>query len=243
MFRPVKPNRAFEDVVTQIQGAILQGGLKPGDRLQGERHLREIFQVSRGTLREALRTLEQKKLIQIKTGTKGGAIVCHMDTQPMSESLDLLLRYQRISLRELAEFREAIEGLVAAMAAKKVKKTELKCLMDSLDSIRKYLGERELRWDEILAEDKKFHLSIASLIGNRIFESILSTIYENIYGYFDRFLPMERETLETLYQDLCKITQALREKNATKAHTLAQTHVRRFTQMVGDKKLLKQDKP
>jgi DNA-binding FadR family transcriptional regulator len=89
MFKQAKQNRAFEDVIFQIQEAILQRSLKVGDKLPSERNLREIFKVSRGTLREALRALEQKKLIQIKTGVKGGAIVCHMDTKLMSESLDL----------------------------------------------------------------------------------------------------------------------------------------------------------
>jgi len=121
MFRQAKPNRTFEDVVSQIQEAILQGSLKPGDKLQSERQLREIFRVSRGTLREALRTLEQKGLINIKTGVQGGAIVCPVDTKLMSESLDLLLQHQKISLRELAEFREEVEGLLAARSAQKAK--------------------------------------------------------------------------------------------------------------------------
>lgn len=232
MFRPVKPNRAFEDIVAQIQESILEGKLNPGDQLPAERHLREVFGVSRGTLREALRTLEQKKLIQIKPGVKGGAIVRPLDTQPMSESLELLLRYQRITLRELAEFRETMEGLVAALVARRARKGSLKPLEDLLESIRRHLGEKEPPWDEILAEDKKFHLYVVGLAQNRIFVSILHTVYDNIHEYLDRFLPRDAKTLHSLYGDLCEIVQALRERDGPRAQELVERHVRRFTRIV-----------
>ena len=122
MFLQAKQNRAFEDIILQIQEAILQRKLNVNDRLPSERKLQGIFKVSRGTLREALRALEQKGLITIKTGVQGGAVICPIDTKQMSKSLDLLLRHQKISLRELAEFREAVEGFVAAKAAQKAKK-------------------------------------------------------------------------------------------------------------------------
>jgi DNA-binding FadR family transcriptional regulator len=133
MFKQAKKNRAFEDVISQIQESIFQGRLKEGDKLPGERKLREIFKISRGTLREALRALEQKGLITIKTGVRGGAFICPVDNKLMSESLDLLLRDQKITLKELAEFREAVEGLIAAKAAQKAKKVDLRQLNNILE--------------------------------------------------------------------------------------------------------------
>ena len=65
LFRVARQNRIFRDVVEQIQEAIIQGRLKVGDRLPAERELKEMLQTSRGTLREALRVLEQKGLIEI----------------------------------------------------------------------------------------------------------------------------------------------------------------------------------
>lgn len=96
MFKHASQNRTFENVIFQIQESILEGKLKQGEKLPSERNLREIFKVSRGTLMEALRALEQKKLIEIKTGVNGGAFVRQVDTLQISESLDLLLRYQKI---------------------------------------------------------------------------------------------------------------------------------------------------
>ena len=116
MFQKAKQNRIFQNVVAQIQEAILSGDLKTGDTLPPERALREMFQVSRGTLREALRVLEQRGLIEIKLGMSGGAVVKALTTREVSRSLDLLIRYQRVSLRDLAEFREGVEGIVAGLA-------------------------------------------------------------------------------------------------------------------------------
>jgi len=61
-------SRKFENVILQIQDAILRGRLNPGDKLARERKLREVFEVSRSTLREALRTIENKGLITIRGG-------------------------------------------------------------------------------------------------------------------------------------------------------------------------------
>ena len=105
MFRQARQSRIFEDVIDQIQEAILTGELSVGDKLPAERNLKEMFRTSRGTLREALRVLEQKGLITIKTGTNGGAIVKCPTTDQITESLTLLLRYEKVSLRDLAEFR------------------------------------------------------------------------------------------------------------------------------------------
>jgi DNA-binding FadR family transcriptional regulator len=232
MFKRAKQNRTFENVIVQIQEAILQKRLKEGDKLPSERNLRETFQVSRGTLREALRALEQKGLIRIKTGVRGGAIVCPIDTRQMSESLDFLLRYRKISLRELAEFREEVEGLVAAKAAQKAKKEDVKQLNISLESMKAHLDATEFNWSEIIKEDNKFHLSLAQIAGNRIFESVLCTIYENIYPYFDRYLSKERGLMEKNYQDLCKIAEAIKKRNSNKARVLVQDHVRRFNLMM-----------
>ncbi len=88
-FKKSKPTRIFQDVVDQIQRAIIDGSLKPGDVLPSEMKLKEMFSTSRGTIREALRILEQKGLVDIKTGVGGGAIIKTVDTEKIAEGLDL----------------------------------------------------------------------------------------------------------------------------------------------------------
>jgi len=176
--------------------------------------------------------LEQKKLIQIKTGAGGGTVICPVNIQPVSDSLDLLLRYQKISLRELAEFREAVEGLVAARAALKAKKEDINQLNAILESIKKHLDSGMFEWDEIMREDSKFHLYLATIAGNRVFESVLFTIYDNINRYFNQFLPRTNRIFLNIYKDLFNITQAIKERDSNKALAIVQNHVKKFNRMM-----------
>jgi len=121
MFEKVKPIRVYEVVAEQIQDAILSGKFKPGERLLSERNLIKEFDISRRTLREALRVLEHKGLIEIKTGMKGGAVVRQLNTEQMSESLAMLIRSGKASLPNLTEFRWDLEGVVASRAAAKAR--------------------------------------------------------------------------------------------------------------------------
>lgn len=78
MFNAIDPNRTFQDIVDQIQDAILRGEIAPGEKLLPERELRLMFSISSDTLREVLRVLEQKRLIEIQRIVGGGAIVRHV---------------------------------------------------------------------------------------------------------------------------------------------------------------------
>lgn len=74
----MKPRKSYEYVVEQIESAICDGALAPGERLPSEMKLKEMFDTSRGTVREALRVLEQKGLVTVRTGVKGGADQRHL---------------------------------------------------------------------------------------------------------------------------------------------------------------------
>ncbi|MFO7459835.1 MAG: FadR/GntR family transcriptional regulator [Desulfatiglandales bacterium] len=228
MFQQVKQSRVFQDVVDQIQEAILQGKIMPGSRLPAERELTDIFKASRGTLREALRVLEQKGLISIKTGVKGGAVVNQPTTHPVSESLDLLIRYQRVSLRDLAEFREGVEGMVAAMAAKRGTQEDLRKLKGLLKEAGICLKQGTAGWEAFIRIDNQIHMSLAKMAGNPVYESVLRTVYDNIHRYFDRFLPREEGVILENYKDLREIVKAVEEGRAEKASLLVQDHVSRF---------------
>jgi DNA-binding FadR family transcriptional regulator len=232
MFREAKQNRIFQDVVDQIQDAILQGTLKPGDKLPPERELKEIFGASRGTLREALRILEQKGLVTIRTGVAGGAVVNALTTDQVSESLDLLIRYQKVSLKDLGEFREGVEGIVAGLAVERVKKKDIQHLKKLLADAKTHLDEGASGWDEFIQVDNQLHMALARISGNPIYESVLQTIYDNIHRYFDQFLPREEELLKENYKDLCEIVEAVENGQAAKVSLLVQNHVYRFNRLM-----------
>ncbi len=236
MFRQAKQSRIFQDVVGQIQDAILRGRIAPGSRLPAERELTEIFKASRGTLREALRVLEQKGLITIKTGVKGGPVVNQPTTDQVTESLDLLIRYQRVSLKELAEFREGIEGIVAGLAVQRAGRNDVRYLKKLLTEAEGYLEAGTESWDDFIRTDNRIHMALAKISRNPVYESVLQTVYDHIHRYFDRFLPREEKILRENYRDLAEIVGAVEDGDAPMAARLVQDHVCRFNRLMEGKR-------
>ena len=240
MFQTAKQTKIFQNVVEQIQEAILDGRLEAGDTLPAERELKEMFNISRGTLREALRVLEQKGLIEIKLGVGGGSVVKAIDTDQISESLGLLIRSQKVSLNHLAEFREDVEGIVAANAASAAyaasasRETgtstveQIQELKQLLEESQKCVEQGTSRRNEFIEIDKQIHLKLAQIAGNPIYTSILHSIHDNIHRYYDRFLSMEDRELQENYNDLCNIVRAAEAGDAGEARKFAQKHVQRF---------------
>ena len=228
MFTQAKQNRVFEDIISQVQEAIFRGDLKAGDRLPAERELKEIFQTSRGTLREALRVLEQKGLIEIKTGVSGGTFIKAVTSHQVSESLDLLLRSQKVSLKDLAEFREEVEGIVTGHAADLAKKEDIGVLHNILEEAGLFVDLDESNWDKFIDIDNNFHMELARIAGNHLYILVLKSIHDNINRYYNRFLTRDERIIRDSYQDMCEIVKAIEESDAARAKLLAQEHVRRF---------------
>ena len=237
MFQTAKQTKVFQDVVAQIQDAILDGRLKTGDTLPSERQLKEMFSISRGTLREALRVLEQKGLIEIKLGVGGGSVVKDVNADQISDGLGLLIRSQKVSLNHLAEFREDVEGIVAARAASRHSKKDISDLKALLSKARKCIDGGTSQRNAFIEIDKQIHLSLAQIAQNPIYLSVLHSVHDNIHRYYDRFLSMEKRELQENYQDLCDLVEAVEKGQTDQARRLARSHVRRFNQYMEKRKI------
>ncbi len=229
MFQVAKQTKIFQDVVEQIQEAIFEGRLKPGQTLPAERELKAMFNVSRGTLREALRVLEQKGLIEIRLGVGGGSMVKSIDSTQVSESIGLLIRSQNISLLHLSEFREDVEGIVAAHAAERHTYQDIELLRELLDRARECVRQGSSRCDDFIGIDKQIHMKMAVITENPLYISMLHSIHDNIHRYYERFLSMKEPELYENYQDLRKIVQAVENGQADLARKLTRDHVLRFS--------------
>jgi len=228
MFQKTNQHRVFQDLVNQIEGAILDGRLHVGDKLPPQRELVEMFQTSRASLREALRVLEQKGLIDIKLGVSGGAVIKAVDTEPVTESLALLIQHQKVSLEELAEFREGVEGNVAALAARRVTRAEIVKLKALLENARECVRTGVAAWEKFCEVDNAIHVAIAAASGNSVYGFVLRMVHGNIQKYYEAHPLKDERILKENYDDLCEIVQALEKKQATAVKSLVQGHVRRF---------------
>ena len=185
-FKKMKKIKSYQNVVDQIQSAICDGSLKDGDKLPSEMKLTKMFDTSRGTIREALRVLEQKGLISVKTGVKGGPIVKEANTIPMSESIALLISHQKVSLQHLAQFRKILEGHIAAQSALMAGKNEINQLKAILKEAKMHIKTKPSGWEEFHKMDAMFHMVLAKIAKNPLIEANLQSIHDNIQIYFNQ---------------------------------------------------------
>jgi DNA-binding FadR family transcriptional regulator len=197
--------------------------------LPAERELKDMLQVSRGTLREAFRVLEQKGLIDIKLGMGGGAVIKDPSFEPVSESLARLIRHQKVSLAHLAEFRGEVEGAVAALAALRADRQDVRNLESLLQTARDRASQGGVKSQEFLEADKEIHLKLAEISGNPIYHFVHLSVHDNIGRYYERYLTMNDDEMAENFQDLEKIIQAVKEGQAEEARKLAKAHVHRFS--------------
>ena len=114
MFKKITENRRYQKIADQILEAIFRGDLKPKDKLPSEHELASIFGVSRITVREAIRYLEQFGFLEVRQGSMGGAYIKGVDLNDMAVQMGNVLKVGNITFPHLAEARAYLEGMILA---------------------------------------------------------------------------------------------------------------------------------
>lgn len=176
IFLPAKMGRAGEDVALQIEAAILGGKIQPGESLPSERELRDQFQTGRGVIREAMRALKEKGLIEIRKGAKGGAFVKAAEVKNASESLALFLKQQAVDPEYLVEFRESLDRTIALLAAARADAEEKEWLERDAEKLASLLNSRKSDMSALVEMDRDLNIRLARMSQNPIFEWVMRAI-------------------------------------------------------------------
>lgn len=173
MFQPINQHKTADAVVDQIEELILKGILKSGDRLPAERVLSEQMHVSRPVLRDALKTLEERSLIEARQG--GGTFVCDLIGSIFSEAVVQLISRHPSAVSDYFDFRRGIEGQAAAMAAVRAAPSDISRLKDLLDQ----MDEAHENHDVILESqlDVSFHNAVGEAAHNVVMLHTLRSCY------------------------------------------------------------------
>jgi GntR family transcriptional repressor for pyruvate dehydrogenase complex len=173
MYSPVQTERLYEKIVLQIENSILSGDLKVGDQLPAERVLAEQFSVSRTAVREAVKTLREKGLIEIRSGR--GTFVTARTTGTVRQSIDLLMKFESgKDYVNLVEVREMLEPEIAALAAKRITDEFITAMTEAVE-----LMESALDNIDLFAEaDLDFHLALAEATQNPIIPILMDSIID-----------------------------------------------------------------
>ncbi|MEV0184631.1 FadR/GntR family transcriptional regulator [Streptomyces sp. NPDC050625] len=172
-----RPRKQSEIVARAITAQIISEELPEGTRLPNESTMLESFQVGRSTLREALRLLESRGVLTIRSGRDGGPIVRNPKASDLGEALTLLLQFKKVSFSEVFHAREILEPLLARLAAEHMTPEILDKLDASIERMAANLSNREIFREETL----NFHDLIASAAQSAILELIVGAL-ESVAG-------------------------------------------------------------
>lgn len=173
LFAQISHNRTASEVVQQIEMLILDGVLRDGDRLPGERDLAQDLDVSRPILREALKELEARGLLVSHHG--GGTYVADIIGQVFSKPITELISRHARATRDYLEYRRELEGLTAELAAKRATDTDQALLTRIIDDMKR--AHEDGNPEEELAADVEFHNAIGEAAHNIILLHTLRACY------------------------------------------------------------------
>lgn len=214
----VKP---YEVLVDQIRNAILSGEIGEGEALPPERELVAQTGLTRGAVREALRTLSIEGMIETRSGRFGGTIVTLPDTKDLASMLNRFVRGRRLPLRTLLEVRDAIEPPMAGLAALNRTEEQLAAIKLAHEKLVAARGDFP-RFAQI---NMNWHYAVAQASGNELLSGIF---YALVYGLNYATLAEEYDNLAT--RDIAisihaKITEAIENRDHDAARRRMQRHV------------------
>lgn len=173
VFSKIEHSRTADEVVQQIEGLILEGVLRVGDRLPGERDLALDFEVSRPILRDALKALETRGLLATRAG--GGTYVADVIGQVFSPPLMDLIAGHPKAAADYLEYRREIEGIAAEHAARRATEDDLALLERIMARMEAAHATAEV--EEEAAVDVEFHQTVGECAHNIILLHTLRSCY------------------------------------------------------------------
>jgi GntR family transcriptional regulator, transcriptional repressor for pyruvate dehydrogenase complex len=182
LFKPAKPQRAFEQITHQIEILITEGHLKPGDKLPTERALAAQLQVSRNTLREALRMLEIAGAVTLRRGSSGGAFVAVTDPQKLNNVLIGTLKLTDFSVADLTQAMRSITIMLFQAAILKITEDDLRAMELNIQAAERVKDDPRKRSDLLI----HFYRLLADASRNQILVVIADVFVEMLKGWVAR---------------------------------------------------------
>ncbi|MGJ7042915.1 DNA-binding FadR family transcriptional regulator [Shinella sp. BE166] len=166
LFTPAgKTKRRPEAIADRMKDYIRSEGLAPGDRLPQERELIDRFKAAKGTVREAMKTLETQGMVFTRSGPGGGAFVAAPSAQHAMELLSTHFFFDQPSLSDIYAIRKALEPEIAALLAGRVTAEQLALLENTIRIYDHPPGDPDEQYRQRVAE-LDFHSQLAQICPN-----------------------------------------------------------------------------
>lgn len=216
MLSPVKITKVYEMVMEQIKDIVKKGELKSGDKLPSERELSEKLEVSRASIREALKALQILGLIETKHGD--GNFINNNFENSLLEPLSIVFMLIGSKSSDVLELRKILEPATAMLAANNI-------TIDQITELREIAEQLNNTSDvEICASlDKKFHYKIAQASGNQLISTVMFSISSLVEKYIEnsKIHDSNKEIVKIHHEEICRALEmhdTVAVANAVKKH-------------------------
>jgi GntR family transcriptional regulator, transcriptional repressor for pyruvate dehydrogenase complex len=220
MYKAVRTSRLYEQIVEQIEDSILKGALKPGDQLPAERELAVRFGVSRTAVREAIKALHEKGLVEAYSGR--GTFITDGTSRAIRQSLDLMLKIgQADNSIHLEEVREILEPEIAALAATRIEESQLAMMREAIA----VMDRQRMEPEAYIEADLDFHLALAEAAANPLILSLIDSIVGLLREQRIRIFEVEGGPDRGQVHHR-RILEAVETRNPVKARDAMRAHLR-----------------
>jgi len=226
-FEAIRRNKVYEEVARQIERLILKK-LQPGDKLPSERELAETLGVSRGSIRDAIRSLELLGLVEPRQGA--GTIVREVTADALVNPLANMLVRQREHVAELLDFRKMLEPPLAGRAAMHASPDEISEMEEILRRQEAKLSKGEVA----IGEDSDFHYSVALASGNGVVLKLLDVLMDLLRETRERSLQVAGRPQKSLAGHK-RILAAIKRGDAEAAKAAMRRHIEDVEEIVLNK--------
>lgn len=218
-FPPLASASRSDAVARRLSDVIKLGLIDDGEQLPAEAELATQLGVATVTLREALATLRQEGLIETRRGRSGGSFVRLPRATSLKKVRDRLRRLSADELRDLGDYRAAVAGTAAGLAASRASRNESKRLADRVPELTEARDPSGYR-----RADSRFHIEMAAIgHSTRITQAEMAIQAE--IGELLLLLFEDRSELERVVEEHAAIMDAVEARDADRARLLAEAHV------------------
>lgn len=223
VIRPIKNEKAYFKIVEIFINLISSGQIEYGDKLYNEQELMKMLDVSRPTLREALRVMEFLGIVTV--APRKGIIVNDPNTNKIYFPLLYILAFEKTGNKSLFELRRAIQVEMVGLAAQRATTEDLEKLFSILEETKEQLHSDYKTFADL---DYQFHMQIVECGKNHLCYKLMETLKVLIHSQLEQIInKMAIEKRKDTLNFHREIYNAIVEKNSSKAREIMQNHLER----------------
>ncbi len=231
---PLERAKTYELVVRQIKAEMFAGRLRPGDRLPGERQLSEQLQVSRPSVREAVRILEAMEIVRSRpgNGAESGLIVSTQPSRALSDLLRLHVALSSYSMSDVLMVRMALEEQSVRRLAEHIETTDTSKVRETLDK----MSEPGLDRGTFHDLDTEFHIGLAQCSDNILLADLMAALRDAVRRPMAEAFaddPLWEERVTSLIREHAEIFEAVTSGGADLAASLMRRHIEGLCDTLG----------